>query len=306
MNNEKTSHETIRYDVADNILTLTLNRPDKLNAFTSTMMFELIDAFDRADADDEVRAIIVTGAGRAFCAGADLSAGAKTFDFSKRTDRPDKQGNAVGKNGEINWSHPSVRDGGGRVALRIYECLKPVIAAVNGPAAGIGVTMQLPMDIRIASDTARFGFVFSRRGITPEACSAWFLPRLVGMARALEWVYTGRLLSAQEAFEGGLVSSVHRPEELLAAARALAREIVDNTAPVSIALTRQMFWRMVGADHPMEAHKIDSRSIYARGRASDAREGVTAFLEKRPAVFPDRVSSDMPAFFPWWEERPFE
>ncbi|MFZ3033457.1 MAG: crotonase/enoyl-CoA hydratase family protein, partial [Parvibaculum sp.] len=251
------AYNTIKYEVEENILTITLNRPDKLNAFTGKMMSELIDAFDKADADDEVRAVIVTGEGRAFCAGADLSAGAKTFDYAAREDRPEKQGTPE-KDGEIDWSHESVRDGGGRVTLRIYECLKPVIAAVNGPAVGIGVTMQLAMDIRMAADNAKFGFVFARRGIVPEACSSWFLPRIVGISQALEWTYTGRVFGAQEALDGGLVRSLHAPEDLLPAARALAREIADNTAQVSVALTRQMLWRLSAADHPMEAHKIDS------------------------------------------------
>ncbi|HUL67599.1 MAG TPA: crotonase/enoyl-CoA hydratase family protein [Burkholderiaceae bacterium] len=299
-------YETIDYTLADNVLTITLDRPDKLNAFNSQMLSELLDAFDRADADDDVRAIIVTGAGRAFCAGADLSSGAKTFDYAVRPDRAAQTAAARKADGTIDWSHPAVRDGGGRLALRIFESLKPVIAAVNGPAVGIGATMQLPMDIRIASDDARFGFVFSRRGITPEACSSWFLPRVVGISRALEWSFSGRVFSAQEALAGGLVRSVHRPDELLPAARTLAREIADNAAPVSVALTRQMFWRMLGADHPMEAHKIDSRSIHARGAAADAKEGITAFLEKRPASFIDRVSQDMPPFFPWWRARPYE
>jgi enoyl-CoA hydratase/carnithine racemase len=199
-----------------------------------------------------------------------------------------------------------VRDGGGRVTLRIFECLKPVIAAINGPAVGIGATMLLPMDVRLASESARIGFVFTRRGITPEACSSWFLPRVVGISRALEWTMSGRLFGAQEALEGGLVRQVFKADELLPAARALAREIADNAAPVSVALTRQMLWRMLGADHPMEAHRIDSRAIYARGAMADAKEGVTAFLEKRPAHFADKVSSDMPAFFPWWQERRYE
>lgn len=300
------AYETIKYDVEDQILTITLNRPDKLNAFTGQMMMEMIDAFDKADADDDVRAIIVTGEGRAFCAGADLSAGAKTFDYEKRDDRPDKQGNPVKADGSIDWSDEAVRDGGGRLTLRIYECLKPVIAAVNGPAVGIGVTMQLAMDIRMASDTAKFGFVFARRGIVPEACSSWFLPRVVGISQALEWTYSGRVFGADEALKGGLVRSLHKPEDLLPAARALAREIADNTAQVSIALTRQMLWRMAGADHPMEAHKIDSRAIYARGRTQDAKEGVVSFLEKRPAVYPDKVSKNMPSFFPWWPKREYK
>jgi enoyl-CoA hydratase/carnithine racemase len=297
------SYTEITYVVADNVATLTLHRPDKLNAFTGVMMSEMIDAFDRADADDQVRAVIVTGAGRAFCAGADLSAGAKTFDYADRSDRPEKAGAEV--NGEVDWSSEAVRDGGGRLTLRIFESKKPVIGAINGPAVGVGATMQLPMDIRIASETARFGFVFARRGIVPEACSSWFLPRIVGISKAMEWCATGRVFDAQEALAGGLVSKVVKPEELLGVAQALAREIAENTAPVSIALTRQMLWRMLGADHPMEAHKIDSRAIYARGRQGDAREGVVSFLEKRPAKFPDRVSQDMPVFYPWWTERKY-
>ncbi|WP_394778399.1 crotonase/enoyl-CoA hydratase family protein [Undibacterium sp.] len=305
-NTGTTDYETIKYDISDHILTITLNRPEKLNAFTGKMMAELIDAFDKADADDDVRAIIMTGAGRAFCAGADLSSGAATFDYAKRTDRPEKQGSPVTADGQMDWSNELVRDGGGRVALRIYECLKPVIAAINGPAVGIGITMLLPCDIRLASEEARIGFVFARRGITPEACSSWFLPKLVGISQALEWTYTGRIIPAQEALAGGLVRSLHKPDELLAAARTLATEIVQNAAPVSIALTRQMFWRMSAADHPMEAHKIDSRAIYSRGSAADAKEGVGSFLEKRPAVFTNKVSQDMPSFFPWWPERPYK
>ncbi len=298
------SFTEIKYEVADKVATLTLNRPDKLNAFTGTMMSEMIKAFDMADADDNVRAVVVTGAGRGFCAGADLSQGAKTFDYESRSDRPEKAGVPV-KDGNVDWSHEGVRDGGGRVTLRIFECLKPVIGAINGPAVGIGVTMQLPMDIRIASEAARFGFVFARRGIVPEACSSWFLPRLVGISQAMEWCATGRVFDAQEALRGGLVSKVVKAEDLLPTAYAIAREIADNTAPVSVALTRQMMWRMLGADHPMEGHKIDSRAIYARGRQGDAKEGVVSFLEKRPAAFPDKVSKDMPAFYPWWDERKY-
>lgn len=295
--------EQIKYEVQDNILTITLNRPDKLNAFTHTMMAELIDAFDKADADDDVRAIIVTGAGRAFCAGADLSAGGATFDRAARADRKTAP---LRPNGEVEWSDDAVRDGGGRVTLRIFKSLKPVIGAINGAAVGIGVTMQLPMDIRIASNDARFGFVFARRGIVPEACSSWFLPRIVGISQALEWTYSGKVFPAQEALEGGLIRKVVAPEELLPMARAIAREIVDNTAPVSIALIRQMMWRMLGADDPMEAHKIDSRGIYSRGQSADVREGVTSFLEKRPAKFTQTVSKDMPSYFPWWTEREYK
>jgi len=294
-------YQTILYEVQDNILTVTLNRPDKLNAFNATMQQELIDAFDRADRDDDVRAVIVTGAGRAFCAGADLSSGADTFDR-------DARGGPVRRlpDGSVDYSDPQVRDGGGQVTLRIFKCLKPVIAAVNGPAVGIGVTMQLAMDIRIASEQARFGFVFSQRGIVPEAASSWFLPRIVGISQALEWCYTGRVFPAQEALAGRLVSKVVPAEELLPTARALAQEIAAKTAPVSVALIRQMMWRMLGADDPMEAHKIDSRGIYERGRSDDVKEGVSSFLEKRPAQFSDKVSEHMPSYFPWWDEREYE
>ncbi|HYM32682.1 MAG TPA: crotonase/enoyl-CoA hydratase family protein [Candidatus Cybelea sp.] len=283
------SYEQIIYSVEDSILTVTLNRPDKLNAFTERMRQEFMDAFDQADEDDDVRAIIVTGAGRGFCAGADLSAGGKTFDRAARGGTKER------------W-----RDGGGLVSLRIFESKKPVIAAVNGPAVGVGVTMQLPMDIRIASTEARFGFVFSRRGVMPEACSGWFLPRIVGISQALEWVYSGRVFSAQEALEGRLVKKVVPPAELLPAARAIAREIADNTSAVSIAVSRQYLWRMLGADHPMEAHKIDSRGIPALGAGADAYEGVSSFLEKRKPKFTMRPSKDMPDFYPWWKDRPFE
>ncbi len=285
----------ISTEVSEGILTITLDRPDKLNAFTGRMMFELIDAFDRADADDDVRVVIVTGAGRGFCAGADLAGGAGTFDVEGR-------GDEVGVGADESGVH---RDGGGRVTLRIFDCTKPVIAAVNGPAVGVGATMTLPMDIRLASTAARFGFVFTRRGVVPEACSSWFLPRVVGIARAQEWVLTGRVFDADEALAGGLVRSLHAPDDLLPAARAIAREVVEHTAPVSVALSRQMLWRMLGADHPMEAHKIDSRGIVDRGASDDAREGVMSFLEKRPAAFPMKVSDGMPDFYPWWEERPF-
>jgi enoyl-CoA hydratase/carnithine racemase len=293
-------YDTIQYEVEDRILTITLNRPEKLNAFNPVMQGELIDAFDRADRDDDVRAIIVTGAGRGFCAGADLSSGADTFD------RDAKRGPVRRlADGAVDYSDPKARDGGGQVTLRIFKCLKPVIGAINGAAVGIGVTMTLAMDIRIASENARFGFVFSQRGIVPEAASSWFLPRLVGIAQALEWCYTGRVFPAQEALAGRLVSKLVPADELLPAARALAREIADKTAPVSVALIRQMMWRMLGADDPMEAHKIDSRGIYSRGRSADVKEGVTSFLEKRPAKFTNTVSADMPSYFPWWEERPY-
>lgn len=288
--------DTIHLAVDDHIATLTLNRPDRLNAFTGQMMVDMIQAFDWTDANDDVRAVIVTGAGKGFCAGADLGAGAQTFDYDARDDRPER-----GAKGSLEH----LRDGGGRLTLRIFESLKPVIAAVNGAAVGVGATMQLPMDIRIASTAAKFGFVFARRGIVPEACSSWFLPRVVGMSTALEWCYSGRVFDAQEAQARGLVRSLHAPEELLPAAQAIAREIADNASPVSVALTRQMMWRMLGADHPMEAHKVDSRAIWERGKQADAKEGVMSFLEKRPAHFPNAVSTDMPEFYPWWPERPF-
>jgi enoyl-CoA hydratase/carnithine racemase len=294
------AYEQILTEAKDGILTITLNRPDKLNAFTGTMMNEMIDAFGKASADDAVRVVVVTGAGRGFCAGADLSAGASTFD---PTTRPDKAGAGAGKH--VDWSDERVRDGGGRLTLAIFECLKPVIAAVNGPAVGVGATMQLAMDIRIASETAKFGFVFARRGIVPEACSSWFLPKIVGISQALEWCFSGRVFDAQEALRGGLVKEVVKPEELLPRAYALAAEIRDNTAPVSVALIRQMLWRLSSLDHPMEAHKIDSRGIYSRGASEDVKEGVVSFLEKRPAKFPQKVSTDMPEYFPWWEPRTY-
>jgi enoyl-CoA hydratase/carnithine racemase len=269
--------EQIRYEVADGVLTITLDRPDRLNAFTETMMNELIAAFDASDADDEVRAVIVTGAGRGFCAGADLAKGGETFDWRERAAAGDVP-----------------RDGGGRVVLRIYDSLKPVIAAINGPAVGVGITMTLPMDIRLAAEGAKIGFVFARRGIVPEAASSWFLPRLVGISQAMEWVATGRVFDAAEAQRGGLIRSVHAPDELLRAAHELAREIAENTAPVSVALARKLMWRGLGAAHPMQAHRADSRAMFSRGQSADAVEGVTSFLEKRPAAYPDRVSDGLP------------
>jgi enoyl-CoA hydratase/carnithine racemase len=281
--------EQIRAEVDDRVLTITLNRPDRLNAWTPTMGRELIEAFDRADADDEVRAVVITGAGRGYCAGADLAGGGDTFDWRER-----EGAGAV------------PRDGGGQFTLRVFECTKPVIAAINGPAVGVGATMTLPMDIRLAAEDARIGFVFARRGIVPEACSSWFLPRVVGISRAMEWVATGRVFSAQEALEAGLVRSLHPAGELLDTAYELAREIADNTAPVSVALARRMLWTMLGASHPMLAHRADSRGMFSRGQSADAREGVTAFLEKRAAVFPDRVSDGLPEVFPGWEPPQFE
>jgi enoyl-CoA hydratase/carnithine racemase len=292
------TYETILYDVDDQILTITMNRPDKLNAFNNTMLEELLDAFDRADADDGVRAIIVTGAGRGFCAGADLSAGRATFDRR----RPDRKPIPTRPDGQPDLSHDNARDGGGRVSLRIFELKKPIIAACNGPAVGVGVTMQLPMDVRIASEEARYGFVFSRRAIVPEACSTWFLPRIVGIAQALEWAFSGRVFPASEALAGGLVSKVVPADELISTARATARSFIEGTAPVSVALIRHMMWKMLGADHPMTAHKVESRGIYWRGLSEDVHEGVAAFLEKRQANFGATVSKDMPSYFPWWNE----
>ena len=281
----------ISYDVTDHIATVTLNRPEQLNAFTGRMMHEVISVFDQIDADDDVRAVIVTGAGRGFCAGADLSSGGDTFS-------------AGGSDVQTKVGVP--RDGGGLVSLRIFECTKPVIGAINGAAVGVGVTMTLPMDIRLASEHAKFGFVFARRGIVPEACSSWFLPRLVGISQAAEWCYSGRVFPASEALAGGLVRSVHAADDLLPAARAIAAEIAENTAPVSVALTRQMLWRMLGASHPMEAHRVDSRGILERGRSADSREGVMSFLEKRAPQFPVKVSDGLPDIFPNWEQPEFE
>src|SRR5436190_13574787 len=289
------AYETIKYEVAEQILTITLNRPDKLNAFNAAMQKEMIDAFDAADKDDNIRAIIVTGAGRAFCAGADLSSGADTFDRDARRGPVKRLAN-----GKVDYSDPNVRDGGGQVTLRIFKCLKPVIAAVNGPAVGIGVTMQLAMDIRIASESARFGFVFSQRGIVPEAASSWFLPRIVGIAQALEWCYSGRVFPAREALEGKLVSRVVPPAELIPMARAIAHSFIDTTAPVSVALIRQMMWRML-AGHPMEAHRLDSKAMFHRGRSADVKEGIASFLEKRAPRFADTVSGHWPDL-PWGEE----
>lgn len=284
------AYEEIRYNVSENIATITLHRPDKLNAFTNRMLKEMIAAFDEVDADDDVRAVIVTGEGRAFCAGADLSGGGETFA---------KGGSDVAAKTGV------IRDGGGLVALRIFESTKPVIGAINGAAVGVGVTMTLPMDIRLASDSAKFGFVFARRGIVPEAASSWFLPRIVGISQAAEWCYTGRMISAAESKEAGLVRSVHSQDELVSAARAIAREIADNAAPVSVSLTRKMLWRMLGAEHPMQAHRVDSRAINSRGASDDAREGVMSFLEKRPPSFPGKVSEGLPDVFPDWVDPTF-
>lgn len=283
------TYEQITTDLTEHILTITLHRPERLNAWTQTMCTELLDAFDRADADDDVRAVIMTGAGRAYCAGADLSGGGDTFDSRSR---------------ESVAGH--ARDNGGVFTLRVFDCTKPVIGAINGAAVGIGATMTLPMDVRLASEAARFGFVFARRGIVPEACSSWFLPRVVGISRAMEWVATGRVFDAQEALEGGLVRSLHPADELLDAARSLAAEIVENAAPVSVALARRMMWRMLGAEHPMMAHRADSRAMVARGQSEDVREGIASFLEKRSAVFTDRISTGLPEIMPGYVTPEFE
>jgi enoyl-CoA hydratase/carnithine racemase len=280
-----TTYEQILYEVCDRILTITLNRPERLNAYTSTMSRELNAALSRANEDDEVRAVIVTGAGRGFCAGADLERGSDTF-----VDRTSEQA----RSGQIK------PDSGGVLSLTVYDLKKPIVAAVNGPAVGVGATMTLPMDLRLASERAKFGFVFTRRGIVPEACSSWFLPRLVGPAQAADWVLTGRVFSAQEALAGGLVSRVLSEDELLPAARAWASEVAQNTSAVSVALARQMMWKGLGMTHPREAHDIESQGIHWMGRSPDCAEGVTSFLEKRPPKFPMRASQDMPPYFPWW------
>ena len=286
-NYDQTNYDTITYEIAENILTITLNRPEKLNAFNRQMLKEILDALDRADADDSVKAIIFTGNGRGFCAGADLSSGRDTFDH-------EADGRGL---------HP---DGGGVLTLRLFECMKPVISACNGPAVGVGATMQCAMDVRMASENARYGFVFAKRGIVPEACSSWFLPRVVGISTALEWACSGRIFDAKEALDRQFVRSIHKPDDLLPAARDLAHEFAAQTSSVSVAMIRHMMWKMLGADHPMEAHKIDSRGIYYTGRSADATEGVESFLEKRAAEFSDKVSTDMPTFFPWWAARKFE
>ena len=283
-------YQEILYEIEDRILTITLNRPDKMNAFTLRMFDELMDAFDQADTDDSVRAIIVTGAGRAFCAGADLSAGAATWSGDESTFEYDL----------------SKGDTGGRLTRRIYDCTKPVIAAINGSAVGVGLTMTLAMDMRLVSNKAKLGFVFAARGIIPEACSSWFLPRLVGISQALEWVFSGRIFGADEALRGGLVRSVHEPDEIVGEARKLASEIAVNTSAVSVALARQMIWKMLGADHPVEAHKLDTRGIFALGASNDAKEGIESFLEKRTPNFTDSVTKNMPDFYPWWKERDYE
>lgn len=288
--------ETIKFETADNIAIVTLNRPDKLNAITRGMVAELQQAIEQIDEDDNIRAVIFTGSGRAFCAGYDLSGGTNTFDLSSKTDSP------VRPDGSFDYGKESARDGGGILTMRMLRCLKPLIGAINGPCIGMGVTIMLPMDIRIASETAKFGLPFVRRGVIPESASAYFLPRIVGISKALEWTYKATVFPASEALEAGLVTQLLPPEELLPAAKELAREFTKGTSPVSVALTRQMLWQGVGMTHPMEAHRVDSRGVLNRGRSNDVKEGVTAFLEKRDPAFPDKVSSDMPDYYPWIEE----
>ncbi len=280
-------YQQIKYEVEDRILTLTLNRPDRMNAYTEVMRAELVDAIGHAEADDDVRAIIVTGAGRAFCAGMDLGDAGATFDYTS-------------------VAQDEHRDGGGILALRLYRCTKPVIAAINGPAVGVGLTMTLPMDIRIAAHTAKMGIVFARRGIAVDACSSWFLPRVVGIGKAVEWSMTGRVFSAQEALQSGLVSQVVEPDQVISTARGIAAEIARYTAPVSVALIRQMMWTMLGASHPMEAHRIESQGFHWLGQRPDAAEGINAFLEKREPRYTMSPYRDMPDFYPWLEEPPFK
>jgi enoyl-CoA hydratase/carnithine racemase len=278
-------YTAITYEVTDNIATVTLDRPQQLNAFTDEMATEILHALDDADSDDQVRVVIFTGRGRACCAGADLNAGPATFDY-----------------GEGKQDDAAPRDTGGLVALRLFRMAKPVIAAINGPAVGVGATMTLPMDIRLAADTARIGFTWGARGIVAEAASSWFLPRVVGINRALEWCLTARVFPASEALEAGLVRSIHPEGELRDAARSVAREIVTSVAPVSAIIIRQMLWRMLCAEHPMEAHRVDSIAVWETGRMADSREGITAFLEKRPPSWKLLPSRDIPDWYPWWVE----
>ncbi len=291
-----TDFQQIAYEVADHVATITLDRPDRLNAFTVRMQRELCAALDEVDGDPDVRAVVVTGRGRGFCAGADLGGGEASFDH---------ESDLAAASGVVREADGRHRDEGGLVALRFFECTKPVIGALNGPAVGVGITMTLPFDVRLASTTAKVGFVFARRGLVPEACSSWFLPRLVGISRAMEWCATGRVFGAEEALAGGLVRSLHEPDELLPAAYELAGEIASSSSAVSVTLTRALLWRMLGEPHPMAAHRVDSALIDALGGGRDVREGVMSFLEKRAPAFPDQVPADLPAAYPWWERPTF-
>lgn len=283
----------IGYEVRGSTAIITLDRPDRLNAFTYTMLGELLEAFDRTDADDAVRAVVVTGRGRAFCAGADLSMGGETFDAAA-------QGVSTRESGA------APRDGGGLLVLRIFRSTKPVIGAINGSAVGVGISMTLPMDVRILADHAKVGFVFAGRGIAPDGAASWFLPRVVGISQALEWTLTARVFRADEALAGGLVKSVLPADQVLDAALALADEMAAGTAPVSAVVSRALLWRMLGESHPMAAHRVDSQAIYELGRGPDAVEGVTAFLQKRPAEWTMQPSTDLPPVYPWWEEPTYE
>ncbi|MFI5959344.1 enoyl-CoA hydratase-related protein [Cryptosporangium sp. NPDC051539] len=278
---------TIALEVADRIATITLDRPERLNAFTPGMAGELVEAFDRTDADDDVRVVIVTGRGRAFCAGADLGGGSGTFDPARgpRT---------------TETIDGSPRDLGGVASLRIAASRKPVIAAINGPSVGVGATMTLPMDVRIAAESARFGFVFARRGLVPEAASSWFLPRVVGISQAMEWVATGRVFPASEALSGRLVSRVVPDAALIDTAREIAAEIAANTSAVAVAAARHMLWSMLGSPSPWDAHRLDSKVIATLGGSPEAAEGVASFLEKRPPVFPGSARDAIPGIVPEW------
>jgi enoyl-CoA hydratase/carnithine racemase len=278
----------ILYELEDGILTITLNRPEMLNAFNGGMMSDLMAAFDQADEDDDVQAIVITGAGRGFCAGQDLSAGEKTWEGH-----------------EERLAETELGDGGGELSRRLFRSLKPIIVAFNGPAVGVGITFTLAADIRIAAPGVKLGFVFAARGIVPEGCSSWFLPRLVGISKALEWCYSGRIFQSEEALEAGLLRSIHDKDELLTAARDLAKELVSGSSRISVTVLRHMMWRMLGAPDPINAHWVDTAGINALATSPDAKEGINAFLEKRNPDFPGRVSTDLPDFFPWWEEPKF-
>jgi len=281
------SYATLKTTLDNGVLTVTLNRPDRMNAFNGQMFTDMLAVCDEIDSRDDVRVAIFTGEGKAFCAGADLEKAGDTFNYGAES-------------GEIDWTQK--RDVGGILNLRLFHCRKPLIAAINGAAVGVGATMTLPMDIRLAADSAKIGFVFVRRGIVPDGAASWFLPRVVGLGKALEWTLTGRVFPAQEALQGGLVRSVHAPADLLAAAMSIAREIADNTSAVSVAVTRQLLWNMAGMAHPMHANIHESRGIYYAGRSADAIEGVTSFLQKRQPSYPGKVSTDLPPGFPWWDE----